>query len=113
MSMTRVMWVIVRLRPEVVLHVEHVGEERLGGLDLLHLVLHHDGLPRYPLSRAAHPQRPRDPLQEDCPHPRGHVVGVGEPVVVVEDHDGGHHGGGHHEVHGVEVRALGGNSIDF
>ena len=73
---------------------------------MLNLVLHHDALPRYLLSWAAHPQRPRDPLQKDRPHPRGHVVGVGEPVVVVEDHDGGHHGGGHHEVHGVEVRAL-------
>ena len=36
-------------------------------------------------------------------HPIGHLMGVCQPVVVVEDHDGGHHAGGHHEHDAVEV----------
>ena len=32
-----------------------------------------------------------------------HLVGVDQPVVVVEDHDGGHHAGRHHEHDAVEV----------
>ena len=36
-------------------------------------------------------------------YPVGHVVCVGPPVVVVEDHDGGHHGARHHEHDAVEV----------
>ena len=55
------------------------------------------------LARPGHPQEPGDPLEEDDPHPGGHVVGVRLPVVVVEDHDGGDHAGGHHEHDAVEV----------
>ena len=36
-------------------------------------------------------------------YPVRHVVGVGLPVVVVQDHDGGHHTAGHHEHDAVEV----------
>ena len=60
--------------PEVVVHVKNIGKERLGGfrlqVELLHLVLDHDGLPRYLLSRTTHSQHPRDPLQEHGPHLR-------------------------------------------
>ena len=42
-------------------------------------------------------------IYEDFPHPVRHVVCVGPPVVVVEDHDGGHHGARHHEHDAVEV----------
>ena len=62
----------LRARHEVIVHVEHVGQQRLGGLllevELLHLVLHHDGLPRDLLPRPRHPQHPGDPLQEQRPH---------------------------------------------
>ena len=38
------------------------------------------------------------------PYPVWHVlVSVCFPVVVVEDHDGGHHTAGHHEHDAVEV----------
>ena len=33
-------------------------------------------------------------------------MSVGEPVVVVEYHDGGHDGRGHHEHDAVEIRAC-------
>ena len=60
--------------PEVVVHVQDIGEERFGGLglqvELLHLVLDHDGLARDLLSGTTHPQHPRDPLQEHGPHLR-------------------------------------------
>ena len=55
-------------RPEVVVHVQDVGQQRLGGtlleVKLLHLVLHHDGLAGDLLAGAAHAESPRDPLQE-------------------------------------------------
>ena len=58
--------------PEIVVHVEDVGEERARGvllhLDLVHLVVHDDGLARDRLSRTAHVQDPRQPLQEQGPH---------------------------------------------
>ena len=36
-------------------------------------------------------------------YPVRHVVSVGLPVVVVEDHDGGDHTAGHHEHDAVEI----------
>ena len=54
--------------PEVVVNVENVGQQRLGGdlllLHLLHLLLHHDCLPGDLLSRPRHSEEPGDPLQE-------------------------------------------------
>ena len=59
---------------EVVVHVQHVGQERLGGtflqVKLLHLVLHHDGLAGDLLTRARHAKEPRNPLKEHRPHLR-------------------------------------------
>ena len=40
-------------------------------------------------------------------HPVRHPMGVCQPVVVVEDHDGGDHTGGHHEHDAVEVGPWG------
>lgn len=54
--------------PEVVVHVEHVRQQRLWAplleVQLLHLVLHHDGLAGDLLPRAGHAKHPGDPLQE-------------------------------------------------
>ena len=109
---------------EVIVHVEHVGEQRLGGrVDLLHLVLHLNVLESEVLPRPGHPEEPGDPLEEDHsdlkvrrlslqlllsqPYPVWHVlVSVSFPVVVVEDHDGGDHAAGHHEHDAVEVGSL-------
>ena len=53
---------------EVIIHVQHVGKQRLGGrVDLLHLVLHLNGLQGELLSRPGHPEEPGDPLEEDDP----------------------------------------------
>ena len=53
---------------EVIVHVQHVGQQGLGGrVDLLHLVLHLDGLQSELLSRPRHPEQPGDPLEEDDP----------------------------------------------
>ena len=53
---------------EVIIHVQHVGKQRLGGrVDLLHLILHLNGLQGELLSRAGHPEEPGDPLEEDDP----------------------------------------------
>ena len=45
-------------------------------------------------------------------YPVWHLVSVWPPVVIVEDHDGGHHGARHHEHDAVEVgpyqRTVGG-----
>ena len=61
-----------RAGDKVIVHVKDVGQQRLGGLllevELLHLVLHHDGLPSDLLPRPRHPQHPGDPLQEQRPH---------------------------------------------
>ena len=109
--------------PVVVLHVQHVGKEGLGGgLQLLHLVLYLDRFKGNFLARSGHSQEPGDPLKEDGSHldrinqysqrnmviscrtyPVGHVVSVCLPVVVVEDHDSGDHTGGNHEHDAVEV----------
>ena len=91
-------------RSVIVLHVQHIGQQRLRrGVQLLHLALDCQGFQGDLLARPGHPQEPGDPLEEDNPHPGGHVVGVRLPVVVVEDHDGGDHAGGHHEHDAVEV----------
>ena len=54
--------------PEVVVNVENVGQQRLGGdlllLHLLHLLLHHDCLPGDLLSRPRHSEEPWDPLEK-------------------------------------------------
>ena len=53
---------------EVIVHVQHVGQEGLGGrVDLLHLVLHLNRLQGEFLPRARHPEQPGDPLEEDDP----------------------------------------------
>lgn len=95
--------------PEVVVHVEDVGEEALGGLllhlELLHAVGHEDGLAGDGLAGPVHPEDPRHPLEEERPHPVRHLVRLGRPVVVVEDDDGEHHRGGHHHHDAVEVGA--------
>ena len=71
--------------PKIVVHVENVGEERARGvllhLDLVHLVVHDDGLARDRLSRTAHVQDPRQPLQEQGPHLR--VGAKWQPIVLV------------------------------
>ena len=52
----------------VVVHIQHVGQDRLGAgfllLELLHLLGHHDGLLGDLDPWARHPQQPRHPLQE-------------------------------------------------
>ena len=53
---------------EVIVHVEDVRQERLGGVllhvHLLHLVLDQDRLPSDLFSWTRHPQQPRDPLEK-------------------------------------------------
>ena len=55
--------------PEVIVHVEHVGEQRLGGrlldVKLLHLLRHHDCLPRDLLPGPSHLHQPRQPLEKN------------------------------------------------
>lgn len=57
--------------PDVVINVQHVGQQRLGRaflqLQLPHLVVHHDGLARDLLTRTVHAQDPRQPLQQHAP----------------------------------------------
>ena len=64
-------------RPEVVLHIQHVGQQRLGGallqVQLLHLVLHHNRLAGDLLAWTGHPQEPGQPLQEYTPDLRKQV----------------------------------------
>ena len=59
---------VERRRAEVIVHVEDVRQEGLGGVllhvHLLHLVLDQDRLPRDLRSRPGHPQKPGDPLEE-------------------------------------------------
>ena len=88
-------------------YVEHVGQQGLGGrVQLLHLALDCQGFQGDLLAGPGHPEEPGDPLEEDDPHPGGHVVGVGLPVVVVQDHDGRHHARRHHEHDAVEISAC-------
>lgn len=63
---------------DVVVDVEHVGQQRAGRplleLELSHLVVHHDCLARDLLARPVHAQEPRQPLQEhalDLPKGQG------------------------------------------
>ena len=59
---------------KVIVHVQHVGEKRLGGrVNLLHLVLHLNGLQSELLSRPGHPEQPGDPLEEDDPDLRRNI----------------------------------------
>ena len=55
--------------PEIIVHIQNIGEQRLGGgfldVELLHLLGHHDGLPGDLLSRPAHLKEPGQPLEED------------------------------------------------
>ena len=59
---------VERRRAEVIVHVEDVRQEGLGGVllhvHLLHLVLDQDCLPCDLLSWPRHPQQPRDPLKK-------------------------------------------------
>ena len=50
-----------------------------------------------------HVEQPGQPLQEHGLHPAGHLVGVRQPVVVVEDEDGGDAAGADHEHDAAEV----------
>ena len=52
-----------------------------------------------------HPQHPRKPEQEDNLDPLGHGVGVGGPLVVVEDEDCTDNATGHHHHDEREVNA--------
>lgn len=51
---------------KVIIHVQDVGQQGLGGLllevELLHLILHHDGFPGDLLPRSGHSKDPRNPL---------------------------------------------------
>ena len=59
---------------EVIVHVQHVGQEGLGGrIDLLHLVLHLNRLQGEFLPRTRHPEQPGDPLEEDDPDLRRNI----------------------------------------
>ena len=94
-------------RSVVIITVQDVGDQGLG-LDLLlvqllHLLLHLDGLPGDGLPRAGHAHDPGRPLEEDHLDPVWHVVCLHHPVVVVQDHDGRHHAARHHEHDGIEV----------
>ena len=66
-----------RGRTEVILHVQHVGKEGLGGgLQLLHLVLYLDRFEGNFLARSGHSQEPWDLLKEDGSHlDRGEEIG--------------------------------------
>ena len=59
---------------EVIVHVQNIGEQGLGGglldVQLLHLLGHHDGLPGDLLARPAHLEEPGEPLEEDDGHLR-------------------------------------------
>ena len=55
---------------EIIVHVQHVGEQGFGGallqLELLHLVIHQDRLARDLAARSRHAQHPRQPVEEEC-----------------------------------------------
>ena len=65
--------------PKVVFHVKSSREDRLGPdlfrLQLPHLLPHHDGLLGDLHSGPRHPQRPREPLQEQKAHLKTHMQG--------------------------------------
>ena len=64
--------------PQVIVHVEHVGQETLAGLllqaELIHLVVHVDRLPCDLLPRPAHPQEPGEPLQKHRFHLKNYFL---------------------------------------
>ena len=53
-----------------------------------------------------HVEQPGQPLQEHGLHPAGHLVGVRQPVVVVQDEDGGDAAGADHEHDAAEVHSC-------
>ena len=63
---------------EVIVHIEDVGEQGLGGVllqvHLLHLVLDQDRLPRDLRSRPGHPQKPGDPLEKQESYLKNQLV---------------------------------------
>ena len=91
----------------VVLHVEDIDQQRLGDvfclIELLQLLLDHDGLPGDLLAGPGHHEEPGEVLEEQGVHPARHGVRLLVPVVVVEHHDGGHHRAGHHEHDAVKI----------
>ena len=91
----------------VVLHVQDVNQQGLGDVlrlvQLLELLLHHNGLPGDLLARPLHHENPGEILEEQRVHPSRHAVRLLVPVVIVEDHDGGHHRARHHEHDAVKV----------
>ena len=54
--------------PKVIIHIQDIGEQRLGGgfldVQLLHLLGHHDCLPGDLLAWPGHLEEPWQPLQE-------------------------------------------------
>ena len=54
---------------EIIVHIQNIGEQRLGGglldVKLLHLLGHHDGLPGDLLPGPPHLEEPGQPLEED------------------------------------------------
>ena len=99
--------VILRHGSEIFFLVENVRNDWLAFhllfIQLLHLLLDLDGGPVDGLPRPVHPHDPGRPLEEDHLDPVWHVVCLHHPVVIVEDHYGGHHGARHHEHNGIEV----------
>ena len=53
-----------------------------------------------------HVEDPGQPLEEHGLHPAGHLVGVRQPVVIVEDEDGGDAAGADHEHDAAEVHSC-------
>ena len=53
-----------------------------------------------------HVEEPWQPLEEHSLHPARHLVGVRQPVVVVEDEDGGDAAGADHEHDAAEVHSC-------
>ncbi len=51
-----------------------------------------------------YPARYKKPLYKKS-YPVWHFMGVGQPVMVIENHDGGHYTARHHEHDAVEVGA--------
>ena len=53
-----------------------------------------------------HLKDPGQPLEKHGLHPAGHLVGVGQAVVVVQDEDGRDAAGAHHEHDAAEVHSC-------